>query len=77
MNYADTLSRLEGQVRRLETARMDEAIERDRLRSEANRLREALVLARKRIEYYGTISDRRHFDHDLAKVFPKIDDALK
>ena len=39
------------------------------------RLRAALEMARKRIVYYGTISDRRHFDHDLAEVYPKIDAA--
>jgi hypothetical protein len=39
-------------------------------------LETALRLARKRIEYYGSISDRRHFDHDLAEVYPKIDAAL-
>jgi hypothetical protein len=44
--------------------------------SEIKRLREALALSRKRIEYYGTISDRRHFDHDLAEIYPKIDAVL-
>lgn len=39
-------------------------------------LRAALKCARKRLEYYGTISDRRHFDHDLAEIYPKIDAAL-
>jgi hypothetical protein len=39
-------------------------------------LENVLRLARKRIEYYGSISDRRHFDHDLAEVYPKIDAAL-
>lgn len=43
---------------------------------EIQRLREALKFARQRIVYYGTISDRRHFDHDLAEVYPKIDAAL-
>lgn len=43
---------------------------------EIDRLREALKFARKRLEYYGTISHRRHFDHDLAEVYPKIDAAL-
>lgn len=43
---------------------------------EIDRLRAALKFARKRIEYYGTISDRRHFDHDLVEVYPKIDGAL-
>lgn len=42
MSYPDTLSRLEGQVRQLEDARMQEARERDQLRSEVNRLRAAL-----------------------------------
>jgi len=45
-------------------------------KAEVDRLREALKFARKRLEYYGTISDRRHFDHDLAEVYPKIDAAL-
>lgn len=44
--------------------------------AEIARLRAALEMARKRIVYYGTISDRRHFDHDLAEVYPKIDAAL-
>lgn len=39
-------------------------------------LEKALELARKRIEYYGTIGHRRHFDHDLVEIFPKIDAAL-
>jgi hypothetical protein len=39
-------------------------------------LEAALRFSRKRLEYYGTISDRRHFDHDLAEVYPKIDAAL-
>lgn len=43
---------------------------------EIERLREALKFARKRLEYYGTISHRRHFDHDMAEVYPKIDAAL-
>ena len=42
MNYHDTLARLEGQISQLEDARMHEAQERDRLRSEVNRLRAAL-----------------------------------
>lgn len=43
---------------------------------EIERLHEALKFARKRIEYYGTICERRHFDHDLAEVYPRIDAAL-
>jgi hypothetical protein len=43
MSYPDTLSRLEGQVRQLEDSRMQEARERDRLRSEVNQLRAALT----------------------------------
>lgn len=43
---------------------------------ENERLRAALEMARRRIVYYGTISDRRHFDHDLAEVYPTIDAAL-
>lgn len=39
-------------------------------------LLKALKLARKRLEYYGQISDRRHFDHDLKEIFPVIDAAL-
>ena len=39
-------------------------------------LEAALRVARKRLEYYGAISDRRHFDHDLAEVYPQIDAAL-
>ncbi len=39
-------------------------------------LRSVLMFVRKRLEYYGTISDRRHFDHDLAEVYPKIEAAL-
>lgn len=46
------------------------------LNGKLERLRAALELARKRIEHYGAISDRRHFDHDLAEVYPKIDAAL-
>jgi len=38
-------------------------------------LEAALRLARKRLEYYGAISARRHFDHDLAEVYPQIDAA--
>ena len=44
--------------------------------AQVERLREALEFARKRLVYYGTISDRQHFDHDLAEVYPKIDAAL-
>lgn len=56
---------------RLAWRRQAEAAEAD-----AERLREALKFARKRIEYYGTMVDRRHFDHDLAEVYPRIDAAL-
>ncbi len=38
--------------------------------------RKALDLARKRIEYYGAIGPRRHFDHDVTEIFPKIDAVL-
>jgi hypothetical protein len=44
--------------------------------TEIKQLREALKFARNRITYYGTIADRRHFDHDLAEIYPKIDAAL-
>lgn len=43
MSYPDTLSKLEGQVRQLEDLRMQDARERDRLRSEVNRLRFAIT----------------------------------
>lgn len=43
MSYHDTLSRLEGQVRQLEESRMQEAHERDRLRSEVKQLRAVLT----------------------------------
>lgn len=43
---------------------------------EHERLRKALELARKRIEYYGQTGHRRHFDHDMAEIFPAIDSAL-
>lgn len=46
------------------------------LEAERGGLRKALILARKRIVYYGTISERRHFNHDLAEIFPVIDAAL-
>lgn len=42
MSYPDTLARLESQVASLQDARMEEARESDRLRSEIRRLREAL-----------------------------------
>lgn len=42
MSYPDTLSRLAGQVRQLEDARMEESRERDRLRCQLNQLRKAL-----------------------------------
>lgn len=41
MSYPDTLARLESQVRQLEDARMQEARERDRLRSENEALKAA------------------------------------
>lgn len=44
--------------------------------AEIERLREALKFALKRIEFYGTISDRRHFDHDLVEVYPKINSVI-
>lgn len=42
MSYPDTISRLESQIRQLEDARMQEARERDRLRSINERLQAAL-----------------------------------
>jgi hypothetical protein len=42
MSYPDTLARLESQVSQLEQLRVEEARERDRLRSEGNRLRKAI-----------------------------------
>lgn len=51
-------------------------VELNKATEENERLREALKFARKRIEYYGTMVARRHFDHDLAEVYPRIDAAL-
>ena len=48
----------------------------EELEKRVEALEAALRFARKRIVYYGSISDRRHFDHDLAEVYPKIDAAL-
>jgi hypothetical protein len=42
MTYLDAIARLESQVAQLQDARMEEARERDRLRSEVMRLRAAL-----------------------------------
>lgn len=43
MSYPDTMSGLEGKIRQLEEARMQETRERDQLRAEVNRLRSVLA----------------------------------
>lgn len=44
--------------------------------ADVERLRKILDFARRRIEYYGQISARHHFEHDLREVLPRINAVL-